>query len=275
MHRVAVTILATLLLAVIPLPTAFADGSSQFPVDVEVSGSSAEADGTDSITFSLFVYGWYCVNTDDVRETKICEGGAESNSKIGRPEHNIAIYATGTNNTFGSTKISGSNRYVTADENGEAQFTLSSTSNEVKTIQFTDNLWGTPYEGATSITVTFGDPKKAGNGVPTDGTPANDDSPPKDTPDTSGDTNKNAKESNTDSDTGNSPAATLAKAVTKNPLIAIGAGIVGLLFVGFVAWVIVARKRQASQPARVALQSVSTHNPHNLGRVALRGLIEP
>jgi hypothetical protein len=136
---------------------AFADSDqgSKYPIDVSASSASAPADGKTTITFYLFIYGYYCADTHAVQEGATCADGTTSTTKSGKADHWIGIYPSGNGNTFTGIESPAGVQYVTSDSNGKAQFQLSSSVAETKTLKFTDHVPGVPYANAATATVTF------------------------------------------------------------------------------------------------------------------------
>ncbi|HYH75171.1 MAG TPA: hypothetical protein VD735_04395 [Candidatus Saccharimonadales bacterium] len=258
------------------VPGAQAVGPTQFPIDVETSGKSAEADGNDYILFSLYIYGWYCVTTQEVQESNVCPDGSRSTSKVGRPNHNIAIYASGSDNIFTDTKTSGMNRYVTADDNGEAQFMLSSTKAETKTLRFTDNLWGTPYEGATGTAVAF----NGGSGEASPDAAATLEEQAETDGEQTGDgaaaTGSSPDDTATDTKTAAKDTSDAKETASRSSLLVGGAIVAGLMVLACIAWLIISKRRSGGVPSAVTT-AVATHNPvyqQQLGRIAVQATVE-
>jgi hypothetical protein len=129
------------------------------PLEFTASSSSATADGSTKITFTVYAYFLTCPN-NNFNPDGTCAYGAPY-GKQGNSGVLYSIYTTSTGNAFGGTTIGGadSRPSVTTDSDGKATFTVASSTTGTKT--FTIYYGGTskPDPSADkdnpSVTVTF------------------------------------------------------------------------------------------------------------------------
>lgn len=141
------------------IPTARgAGGFTPFPIDITPSASSQTVNG--KITVNIFLYQYLCDGGIKNRDGKCSEG--PSTTKVGEAEQNVGLYVSGSGNTVEGMGTKSGVPYAVTDGNGKAQFTVSSSVVETKTIQAV-HFYSEPsaYSGASSVNVAFTAPPAA------------------------------------------------------------------------------------------------------------------
>lgn len=118
------------------MPVQFASAAGAPTIELSKSKSSVVADGSSSVTITLYAYFEDCVDYDSIAKKCISE-----KEKFPAKEYTYDITVSGSNNTFPSS--------VTTGQDGKVSFALKSTTAETKTIS---------SHKAATITVEFTKP---------------------------------------------------------------------------------------------------------------------
>jgi hypothetical protein len=125
--------------------TAFANFGSasaaggMFYVGVWASGASSVAVGG-TLTFVAEGYDLHCANGGGYNNSHICSDGTAAEHTHTFAGHKIYVSVSGSGNTLGGIQGSGEDTYVTIGADGTAQFTVSSSVAEAKTVTVLEEL---------------------------------------------------------------------------------------------------------------------------------------
>ena len=156
----AVLSITSIIMAIMPVRAA---GSSTSKLSITASSSSAPANGSSAITFSVYSFSYWCDDISDTSDTATCPNGSPASikTKAGKP---ISIYTESTGNIFGQTATGSDGAPVvyTAD-NGRASFTVASTTAGSKSFRAYFVGWDSPTCASCwpAATVTYTVPASA------------------------------------------------------------------------------------------------------------------
>lgn len=143
-------------------PNVMAGGSNKTPLEFSASATSATANSSNTITFSVFVFRYVCPD-GNIFVWPNCPDGSMSTQKQGEPNHQVGIFTSATGLIYGGTQSWPNGvHYVTTGSDGKASFTVASSSEGVKSLKISlaENGEANSDDAvAKTLSVTFNAPQ--------------------------------------------------------------------------------------------------------------------